>query len=99
MESNVISIYVKPLNCEPLPWNSFAALATVSLDGLAVRSARRRAPQALRPRVLLSRVLLQEGRDLAAAEKALRDVLAMDPNHAEAKHNLAILLSERRRDH
>ncbi len=51
-------------------------------------------PQALWPRVILSHVLLQEGRDWAAAEQALRDVLALDPNHREARHNLAILLRE-----
>jgi tetratricopeptide (TPR) repeat protein len=52
-----------------------------------------RAPQALMPRVLLSHALLQEGRDRTAAERALRDVLALDPLNAEARHNLAVLLS------
>jgi glycosyltransferase involved in cell wall biosynthesis len=47
---------------------------------------------ALGPRVLLSQVLLQEGRDWTAAERALRDVLAIDPNHAETRHNLRVLL-------
>ena len=47
---------------------------------------------ALGPRVLLSQVLLQEGRDWAAAERALRDVLEIDPNHAETQHNLRVLL-------
>jgi FkbM family methyltransferase len=51
-----------------------------------------RAPCALSPRVVLSQVLLQEGRDWAAAERALRDVLQLHPNHAEAKQNLALLL-------
>jgi GT2 family glycosyltransferase/predicted Zn-dependent protease len=54
-------------------------------------------PQAVWPRVILSHVLLQEGRDLAAAERALRDVLALDPQHAEARGNLAVLLQERQR--
>jgi hypothetical protein len=36
-------------------------------------------------------VLLQEGRDWAAAERALRDVLDIDPNHAETRHNLTVL--------
>jgi tetratricopeptide (TPR) repeat protein len=49
-------------------------------------------PGALGPRVLLSQVLLQEGRDWAAAEQALRDVLDIDPNHAETRHNLQVLL-------
>jgi GT2 family glycosyltransferase/tetratricopeptide (TPR) repeat protein len=52
-------------------------------------------PQALWPRVILSHVLLQEGRDLVAAEQALRDVLALDPNHAEAHNNLTVLLRNR----
>jgi Flp pilus assembly protein TadD len=52
-------------------------------------------PRAVWPRVLLSHVLLQEGRDLDAAEQALRDVLALDPVHAEAQNNLAVLLRNR----
>jgi GT2 family glycosyltransferase/tetratricopeptide (TPR) repeat protein len=55
------------------------------------------APEALRPRVLLSHVLLQEDRDHAAAERALRDILALDPLNAEARHNLAVLLSSWRK--
>jgi tetratricopeptide (TPR) repeat protein len=54
-------------------------------------------PRAVWPRVILSHVLLQEGRDLAAAEQALRDVLALDPHHAEARSNLAVLLQNRQR--
>src|SRR5437899_3246178 len=49
------------------------------------------APEALWPRVVLSHVLLQEGRDWVAAEQALRDILARDPAHAEARRNLALL--------
>jgi Tfp pilus assembly protein PilF len=55
------------------------------------------APQALGPRVLLSHALLQEGRDLAAAERALRDILVLDPEHAEARHNLTLLLQQQGR--
>jgi tetratricopeptide (TPR) repeat protein len=52
-------------------------------------------PQALGPRIFLSHVLLQEGQDHGAAEQALRDILALDPRHAEARHNLATLLRNR----
>ena len=55
------------------------------------------APQALWPRVILTHVLLQEGRDWAAAERALRDVLEIAPNHAEARRNLAVLLRQQGR--
>jgi GT2 family glycosyltransferase/tetratricopeptide (TPR) repeat protein len=55
------------------------------------------APRAPLPRVLLSHVLLQEGRDWAAAERALRDLLALDPDNAEARHNLAVLLRQQGR--
>jgi tetratricopeptide (TPR) repeat protein len=51
--------------------------------------------QALPLRVLLSHVLLQENRDLAAAEAALRGVLDLDPANAEAQHNLGLLLQAR----
>jgi hypothetical protein len=44
------------------------------------------------PRVFLTHVLLREGRDWPAAEKALRDVLALEPDQAEAKSNLDMLL-------
>jgi GT2 family glycosyltransferase/tetratricopeptide (TPR) repeat protein len=53
-----------------------------------------RFPEALGPRVLLSHVLLQEGRDPMAAERAIREVLALDPANGEAKHNLNILLKQ-----
>jgi tetratricopeptide (TPR) repeat protein len=46
---------------------------------------------ALGPRVLWSHILLQEDQDPAAAEQALRDVLALDPDNAEAQHNLTVL--------
>jgi tetratricopeptide (TPR) repeat protein len=50
-----------------------------------------RQPKALWPRVALSHVLLSEGRDYRAAEQALHEVLALEPTHAEARHNLARL--------
>jgi hypothetical protein len=49
-------------------------------------------PHAFRPRLLLSHVLLHK--DLSAAEQSLRDVLALDPNHQEARRNLTVLLQE-----
>jgi tetratricopeptide (TPR) repeat protein len=51
-------------------------------------------PAALPARVLLSHVLLRQG-DFVAAEQALRDVLALAPEHAEARHNLALVLRRR----
>jgi len=53
-------------------------------------------PNELRLRLILSHALLQEGRDHMAAERALRAVLELEPNHAEAKHNLDVLLHERK---
>ncbi len=50
------------------------------------------APTAIAPRVLLTHALLREGLDMPAAEVGLRDVLALDPDHQEAKGNLRILL-------
>jgi tetratricopeptide (TPR) repeat protein len=54
-------------------------------------------PQALPPRVLLTHALLQEGRDPAAAERALRDVLTRAPAEAESWRNLAVLLRQQGR--
>ena len=48
------------------------------------------APRAIWPREVLSHVLVQEGRDWLAAEQALRDVLALQPNHSTALLNLAV---------
>jgi len=46
-------------------------------------------------RLLLSRSYLQEGRDWAGAERALRAVLEVAPEHPEARGNLAVLLRDR----
>jgi GT2 family glycosyltransferase/Flp pilus assembly protein TadD len=54
-------------------------------------------PNAVWPRVILSHALLQEGKDLAAAEQALRDVLTLDPGHSEARHNLSLVLRNQNR--
>jgi tetratricopeptide (TPR) repeat protein len=54
-------------------------------------------PAQIWPKVLFSRVLLQQGWDWAAAEKTLRDILALDPRHKEATLNLATLRAERRK--
>jgi glycosyltransferase involved in cell wall biosynthesis/Tfp pilus assembly protein PilF len=59
---------------------------TISLD-----------PKAIGPRVLLSHVLLQEGKDWPAAERALRDILDLEPTNQEAQHNLQLLLRNRAR--
>jgi glycosyltransferase involved in cell wall biosynthesis len=56
-----------------------------------LRAAIARAPQAVLPRVLLSYTFLQEGSDWSAAEAALLEVLALDPNHAEARRNLEVV--------
>ena len=50
-----------------------------------------REPRALLPRVVLSHVLLKDNRDLQAAEQALHEILALCPEHAEARQNLAVL--------
>src|SRR5262245_26518417 len=63
----------------------------------AAEQAIARAPYALRPRVLLSHALLQEGRDWDAAEQALREVLRLDPRSEEAWRNLVTLLRLRQR--
>jgi Tfp pilus assembly protein PilF len=65
----------------------FAAAREVLHEAIA------RAPRALWPRVILTHAWLQEGRDAAAAERALLDVLELDPEHKEARHNLAVLRS------
>ena len=53
-----------------------------------------RFPNALSPKVILSHACLQS-EDGQAAERALRGVLALDPDNAEARHNLAVLFIRR----
>lgn len=53
-----------------------------------------RFPEMVYPLVVLSHVFLQEGSDLTAAEQTLRSILALDPNHPEAKQNLHVLMME-----
>lgn len=62
---------------------------------VASRTGLQQAPEAVPPRVALTHVLLQEGMDLEAAERALRTVLSLVPDHAEARNNLAVLLRQR----
>jgi tetratricopeptide (TPR) repeat protein len=57
--------------------------------------AKQRFPNSLLPRVVFSHALLQEDRDLDAAETALREVLTMDPNHLPTRHNLHVLMHKR----
>lgn len=47
-----------------------------------------RFPDELRPRVYVSRAILCEGKDQTAAEKALREVLRLDPKNQEALEKL-----------
>jgi tetratricopeptide (TPR) repeat protein len=53
-------------------------------------SAVAQAPQAVWPREVLSHVLVLEGRDWIAAERVLRELLAMQPNNPTALQNLAV---------
>jgi hypothetical protein len=55
------------------------------------------APQAVGAWVILTHVLLAESRDWPAAERSLRKVLELEPRHAEAKHNLSVLLRQQGR--
>jgi glycosyltransferase involved in cell wall biosynthesis/thioredoxin-like negative regulator of GroEL len=54
----------------------------------------RQTPGSLWPREVLSQVLLTEGKDLPAAEQALRDVLALDPGNALARQRLVAFLAQ-----
>jgi tetratricopeptide (TPR) repeat protein len=55
-------------------------------------------PPALEPRVMLSRLLIKHGADHEATEQAIRGVLALQPNHAEARRLLAALHDHRKGD-
>lgn len=69
----------------------FAAARGI-LEGLIVQS-----PDALAPRFYLTHVLLGEGKDWAAAERALRELVRVDPTQAQGWYNLASLLRRQNR--
>jgi glycosyltransferase involved in cell wall biosynthesis/SAM-dependent methyltransferase len=69
----------------------FAAARQVLEDALT------RVPRTPELLLLFCRVLLREGRDWAAAERALRELLALDPYHPEARNNLMVLLQQQGR--
>ncbi|WP_020476120.1 glycosyltransferase [Zavarzinella formosa] len=50
-------------------------------------------PGDVRLRIMLTHALIREGKDWPATEAALRDVLKIDPNNADARHNLNVLLN------
>jgi len=56
------------------------------------------APQSANLWRVLSYALLQDGKDWSAAEKALRELIALDAGDAEAKNNLALLMRQQRSD-
>jgi tetratricopeptide (TPR) repeat protein len=49
------------------------------------------APTALLPRIALSHLLLEEGQDMLAAERAVLDILAIAPDNPQALYNLQLL--------
>jgi tetratricopeptide (TPR) repeat protein len=55
------------------------------------------APDAMPPRFYLTHVLLGEAKDWDAAERALRDLLNIDPNQPQAWYNLTALLRRQNR--
>src|SRR5262249_55909534 len=55
------------------------------------------APRTPEPLLPVRPGLLREGRGWTAAEKVLRDLLALNPNHYEARNNLAVLLRQQGR--
>jgi glycosyltransferase involved in cell wall biosynthesis/Tfp pilus assembly protein PilF len=56
--------------------------------------AMRLAPGTIGPREVRAQVLLLEGKDLPAAEQALRDVMALDPGNPAARHRLVAFLAQ-----
>jgi tetratricopeptide (TPR) repeat protein len=70
----------------------------VAAAKLVLSAAIAQVPQDVRLRVFFSDVLLQEGQDWFAAQRALRDVLALDPNHEPTRRKLAALLQRQGRN-
>jgi hypothetical protein len=79
------------LEARALPARKQFQAARMLLEGTSARNA-----EAVSPWVILSHVLLQEGKDRGGAEHALRQIIRRDPQHREARHNLQRLLSAAR---
>jgi glycosyltransferase involved in cell wall biosynthesis/Flp pilus assembly protein TadD len=90
------SLHAGPVEAAVLRGRGLLARREFTAARAALEAACARFPQELAARVVLTHVLLQEGKDLDAAEQALRDLLALAPEHAEARHNLDLLLLQRR---
>jgi GT2 family glycosyltransferase/Flp pilus assembly protein TadD len=72
-----------PDTAEPLLWRGRACLARKEFAAAVelLRAGATRCPRDPWPRFLLAQALAEEGRDPAAAERALADVLALQPDH------------------
>ena len=57
-----------------------------------------REPDALWPRIVLSHALLQQGKDWQTAERALREILRLEPDNKEAENNLAVLKRQQKQE-
>jgi tetratricopeptide (TPR) repeat protein len=71
--------------------NDFAA-ARAGLERLVARN-----PEALAPHYYLAHALMAEGKDWPAAERALREVLRLDPRQVQVWHNLVVVLRRQQR--
>ncbi len=85
----------EPVNGRILRARSLLAREDYGLARRMLAEGIAQAPRALALRVLLTHALIKEGRDMGAAETALRDVLALAPGHPEAQQNLEVLLRQR----
>jgi tetratricopeptide (TPR) repeat protein len=68
----------------------------VAQAGRLLETAVAAEPSALEPRVMLSRLLVENNADRAATERALRAVLGLAPDHEWAQAQLASLLNNER---
>jgi hypothetical protein len=59
--------------------------------------ARREFPNSLQASLFLSQVLLRDSRTWPEAEQLLQEIIAIEPGHVEANHNLKVLRAKSRK--
>lgn len=85
----------RPVDAQLLRARSLMVRGDFAAARQLAEAAVAQAPEALMPREVLSHVLVLEGRDWPAAEAAVREVLARQPNNPTAQTNLALVLRNR----
>jgi glycosyltransferase involved in cell wall biosynthesis len=80
------------LDCELLQAKWHLARKEFEAARQLLQQVQAKHPSSLQPKILLSHVYLLEGSDMSSARTVLEEILVIDPENREARHNLEVLL-------